>query len=489
MIWHRQTVVLGGLALVVGVSACDNNKLTDANRNPNAPEDVTAAFLFPSGAVRSATLVRSTIEITPSAFAHWPQYLAEYQYPEISYYQFRPTTADGWWNLFYTGALQDLETALRKTIAANRPNQTGPILVLRAFDYSTMTGLWGDIPFSQAGKGDQGMIAPVYDKQQVIYDSLLKNLADANTMMSATAGASFDTQDPVYKGDVAKWKKFANSLRARLGMNLSKVAATRAQTEVAAAIAAGGFTSNADNAQISWPGDGTNNNPWFNNQKEGQGTRDDARLSATFIDTLNSYADPRLPIFARPAQATGTYVGQPNGLEAGPAGLWGTKASRLGTKVYATNQPSYFMTYAEFSFIKAEAAERGWITGSAAQFYNEGITASMQQWGVAPADIAAYLLQARVVYAGGAAGRAQIGLQKWIALYTQGFEAWSEWRRTGFPNLTPALNARTANGQIPRRVIYPQTEQSFNNANLQSAITAQGGSDALDKRLWIDPAP
>ena len=144
------------------------------------------------------------------------------------------------------------------------------------------------------------------------------------------------------------------------------------------------------------------------------------------------------------------------------------------------------MTYAEYQFILAEAAERGWIAGSAATFYQAGIRASMQQWGVADADITTYLAQPRIVYAGGTAGLAQIGVQKWISLFTQGFEAWSEWRRTGYPNLTPALNAKTSNGQIPRRVIYPQTEQSFNNAHLQSAITSQGGSDALNMRLWID---
>ena len=144
------------------------------------------------------------------------------------------------------------------------------------------------------------------------------------------------------------------------------------------------------------------------------------------------------------------------------------------------------MTFAEFSFIKAEAAEKGWISGSAAQFYNDGITASMKQWGVADADIATYLAQPRVAYAGGAAGLAQIGVQKWISLFTQGYEAWSEWRRTGYPNLTPALNAKTPDGKLPRRVLYPQTEQSFNNANLQAAISAQGGSDALNQKLWID---
>jgi hypothetical protein len=501
MSWHRIPIALSGLALAVAASACNNDKLTNVNKNPNAPEKVSATLLFPAATVSSINRVRSDIEITPSAFTHWPQYLAEYQYPEISYYQFRPTTADGWWNAFYTGPLQDLEQALRQATAENKPNQVGPILVIRAFDYSTITGFWGDIPFSEANKGDEGKITPVYDKQQVVYDSLLKNLTDANTMMSTAAAGGFGSQDPVYGGDMAKWKKFANSLHARLGMNLSKVDANRAKAEVAAAVAAGGFASNADNAQISWPGDGTNNNPWWNTEKEGQGTRDDARVSATLIDTLKSLNDPRLQVYARPVQdptcgtvalctavSAGGYRGMPNGLDAGAAGDWGPKSSRMGLQVFAEDQPSYFMTYAEFSFIEAEAAERGWITGSAATFYNNGVTAAMNQWGITDTAVTnGYLRQARVAYAGGTTGLAQIGLQKWLALFTQGFESWSEWRRTGYPNLTPALNAKTANGQLPRRVIYPQTEQSFNNAHLQSAIAAQGGSDALDKRLWIDP--
>lgn len=499
MIWNRRTGALFGTAALLWATACNTSNLTDTNRNPNAPEQVSAALLFPTAVISSINMVRSTMEITPSAFVHWPQYLAEYQYPEISYYQFRPTTSDAWWNIWYTGPLQDLEQALRQAKTQNKPNQIGPILTIRAFDYWVMTDMWGDIPFSQAGKGDAGNFAPKYDTQQSIYDSLLTNLKDANTMMTA-AGGGFDTQDPVYAGNMTKWKKFANSLRARLGLNLSNVDANRAKSEVAAAVAAGGFESNADNAQVNWPGDGTNDNPWFNNQKEGQGTRDDARFSATFIDTLLHLNDPRIAVFARPVQdptcgtvpsctavSAGEFRGMPNGLEAGAAGLWGTKASRLGTQIFAADQPSYFMTYAEFSFIKAEAAERGWIAGSAAQFYNDGIRASMNQWGITDAtEIANYLAQPRVVYQGGAAGLAQIGLQKWIALFTQGFEAWTEWRRTGFPNLTPALNARTTGGVIPRRVIYPQTEQSFNLANLKAAINSQGGSDALEKKLWVD---
>lgn len=468
-------------ALLVSVAGCDNDRLTNVNKNPNAPEQVGTGLLFASGVTGAVGLVRGSMEITGVA-ATWPQYIGEFQYPEISYYVFRPTTADGFWLSFYTGPVQDFEQARRQATEANRPNEIGPVLTMRAWTYSYMTGIWGDIPFTEASKADLGNITPVYDAQQVIYDSLLKNLTDANQMMSATA-AGIGSQDPLYGGDVAQWKKFANSLRARLGLNLSKALPARAQAEVAAAIAAGGFTSNADNAELRWPGDGVNDNPYYANQLEGGGTRDDIRMAATFIDTLRSLNDPRLPIYARPI-ASGAYAGMPHGLETEAAATWNTQASKLGTQIFEATQPSYLMTYAEFSFIKAEAAHRGWITGSAAQFYNEGIRASMEQWGVASADIDAYLLQPRVVF-NPATGLAQIMLQKWLAAFTAGFEAWSDWRRTGLPVFQPAVAARTTPPAIPRRIVYPQTEQSFNDPNLKAAIAAQGADD-LTTRIWID---
>jgi hypothetical protein len=494
----RFAAASGTLALLVSAGACDNGKLTDLNRNPNAPEQVSPELLFPNGTSVAVDLVRTSLELVPQGIGStWPQYLSEYQYPEISYYVFRPTTADGLWNAFYTGPLQDFRKALKAAEDAGHSNRIGPLLVMRAWTYSYMTGMWGDIPFTDANRADDGVITPTYDAQQVVYDSLLASLARANTVLTNSGTElTFAGRDPIagYNGDPARWRRFANSLRARLGLNLSKATPARAQAEVAAAIAAGGFTSNTDDAQINWPGNTTgNSNPWWANQLEGGGTRDDARFSVTFIDSLKSLNDPRLPIFARPIQAApNDFQGMPNGIEAGAAGAWGTRSSRLGPTVFARAQPSYVMTFAEYSFIKAEAAERGWIAGGAAtarQFYEEGIRASMQDWGVATAAIDAYLLQPRVVYVGtGASSQAaiaQIIVQKWIAAFTAGFEAWSEWRRTGYPNLVPAVEARTSPPAIPRRVLYPQTEQSFNNTNLQAAITAQGGQE-LTNRVWID---
>jgi hypothetical protein len=480
---YSKVTAAAAVALLVSAAGCDEG-LTNVNRNPNAPELVGTGVLFSAGVTRAVTYARGTIELTH--FSTWPQHIGEFQYPEASFYELRPTDADFYWQTFYTGAVQDFDQARRQAIAATRPNELGPILTMRAWTYYFMTGMWGDIPFSEASQASDGVITPVYDAQQVIYDSLLKNLADANTMMAATAGVGLGSQDPIYGGDVAHWKKFANSLRARLALDLSKANAAKAATEVAAAIAAGGFTSNDDNAQLAWPGDGVNDNPWHANQLEGSGTRDDVRMAATLIDTLNSLNDPRVAIYARPI-AGGTYAGMPHGIEADDAAAYNNAASKLGTQIFAADQPSYLMTFAEFSFIKAEAAHRGWIPGgaaSAAQYYNEGIRASMEQWGVDDADIDAYLLQPRVVF-NPATGLQQIILQKWISFFTQGFEAWADWRRTGLPGLTPAAASRIQPAQIPRRVVYPQTEQSFNNTNLQAAITAQGG-DQLTSRVWID---
>ena len=175
--------------------------------------------------------------------------------------------------------------------------RSAPILVMRAFTYSTMTGLWGDIPFTEANKGSANF-TPVYDTQQTIYDSLLTNLDGREHDDGPVSGNDFGAHDPVFAGDVTKWKKLANSLHARLGMNLSKVDAARAKAEVAAAFAAGGMTSNADNAQITGRATTSTTIRGMTTRRKGNGTRDDARFSVTFIDTLKHLSDPRLAVFA-----------------------------------------------------------------------------------------------------------------------------------------------------------------------------------------------
>lgn len=300
-------------------------------------------------------------------------------------------------------------------------------------------------------------------------------------------------------------------------MRLANVDPATAQAELAAAIAAPGglIASNADNAQIVWPGDGVYDNPWSANN---QG-RDDHRLSEHLLNEMIPVNDPRVAVYAQPTlcfinpAATGCpasppqYAGMPNGLTATDAATWSLKASRPGRVFYSTSRfcktafvngayvgctgltgarfPSFVLTYAEVSFILAEAAERGWITtGTAASYYNQGIQASMAQWGVTNATaIAAFLATPGVAYTPGATGMRQIALQKWIALYTDGIEAWSEWRRTCVPSTIKPGPAAVI-GTVPRRYQYSIRDASVNSANLDAAVARQGADDFTTRIYW-----
>jgi len=485
------TAVVASLALSLG--ACETD-LTSVNENPNAPTDVGAEYLFPQG-VSSVVGIVGGGWMDQRQLSLWAQHYAAIQYTEDGdTYQVRPGVIEGTlWGSLYSVGLQDLKQAEDKAASVPNPNRVAPAKIMRAWTFGVMTDQWGDIPYAQANKGNDadGTTTPEYDTQQAIYNGLFTELASANTMIGT--GTSYGSADPIYSGDMAKWKMFANSLRARHAMRLSKVDAARAQTEFNAALAAGVFAANADGAALVWPGDGTNDAPIYSDSRPpwGKGSRDDHRVSKTLVDTLASLNDPRLPVYAACTQVSVAaggclYVGVTNGLENPDAIALGlTRTSRIGDAFHGASTPTWLMTYAEMLFLQAEAAQRGWTAGSAAALYAAAITASMQQHGVAAADIATYLAQARVVYTPGAAGLTQIAMQKWISLFGQGSEAWNDYRRTGWTVLTPGPAAITTG--VPRRLTYPGAEQSFNNTNLQAAIARLAGSgDDLMSRMWWD---
>ncbi|MEO7648321.1 MAG: SusD/RagB family nutrient-binding outer membrane lipoprotein [Gemmatimonadaceae bacterium] len=488
MTHKRLSTAAVGATLALSLSACGAD-LTSINVNPNAPTDVSADYLFPQGVTALVGTMRGTgFDMTMTSL--WSQHYAKIQYVDEDWYDIRPGTIDGWWSGLYSGGLQDLAQAAEKAAAASNPNKAAPATIVRSWALGVMTELWGDIPYSEANKADKegGTTTPKYDAQKDIYTGLFANLKSAHDQIGT--GTTYGSADPIYGGSMTKWKKFANSLRARNAMRLSKRDPATAQAQLTAALAAGVFTSNDDDAKLVWPGDGTNDSPIYSNARppDGKGTRDDHRVSKTLVDTLKGLSDPRLAVYAQCTDVSKAgggceYVGVPNGLTSPAAVALGfTKTSKIGKVFHDPSAPSWLMAYPEVLFIQAEAAQRGWITGSAAAFYNAGITASMQQWGVSASAIATYLAQPRVAY-NPTTGYTQIALQKWIALFGQGSDAWAEYRRTGVPNLTagPAAIIPT----VARRLTYPLSEQSFNKANLDAAIAAQGGA-ALTNRVWWD---
>lgn len=462
----RGALVALGLLVAGG---CDRG-LTDLNRNPNAADQATAEQLFANAVEASASRVFGTglhMDIT----ALWVQHYAEHRYPDEDRYVVADGSISTHWSSFYVGPLQDFQEVIEKGEAEERDNVVAMGTVMQNWTYHMMTDLWGDIGYSEAlrGRDPEAGNLPALDPQEKVYDSILAAL-DASQARFKPNEWAMGKADLIYGGDAAQWKKFTNSLRLRVAMRLSEVAPAKAQSEFTSALAAGVFTSNADNAVLAY----TPNKPLVHPIFAYMEGRDDHTISATMVDTLKSFADPRLPVYAT-LSGRGEYVGARNGELFDPVL---DSISRIGTHFTRPDAEMVLMSYAEVLFLQAEAAERGWIPGDAADLYRQAITASMQDLGIDQAEIDAYLAQPRVAYA----GLPSIAFQKWIALFGNGVEAYAEWRRTGYPELQPGPDAQN-DGLIPVRLPYPTSEERRNGANLKVAKDRQGGA-SLNDRLW-----
>jgi hypothetical protein len=479
--------ILSVFAALIAITACGD--LTSINQNPNGPTDVPPPSILPNLIQNVVGGVNGVNSLNIRGGGLWVQYYSEIQYRDEDKYIVRSGTSGGWG--FYTGGVEDAQRIIQKGEAANAPNWTAVGRIMKSYLFSVMTDAMGDLPYTQALKGDT-ILHPVYDRQQAIYDSLFANLTQANSAFDFGAAATgFPTGDLLYGGSMTKWRKFANSLRLRLAMHLTNVDAAKAQSEAAAAVAAGVFVSSADNATLLYRATSPNRNPIYNDARG----RDDYGMSKTFVDSLTSWSDPRLPVFAQLNEdtivANRTYQGLSNGLNdgEGPNLFY---ISRIGAFWRETpNAPMDLLTYSEVQFLEAEAAERGWIAGSAATFYNNAIRASFNQYGITDTTVInTYLAQPRVAYTPGATGLTQIAYQKWVSLFMQGMEAWTEVRRTQIPSLIPGPRAVFGAGvakKIPERLPYDDQEDVLNAGNVAAAVAAQGfsASNDIQTPLWF----
>lgn len=496
--------VLSGLLLLGGVAACNADDITKVNENPNSPTNA------PAGAVFTNAIINGV-----GRFLGWGyngrgaalvvQHLAQTQYPdEDQYRRLDASSTSGYFNSPYNTELEDLQKVFDAGNTEKRAAIYGPALAFQQLIFEYITDTFGDIPYSEALKGDaeDGVLLPKYDAQKDVYAGMMAALTKAATDLGTPGSVTLGSADPIYAGSPAAWQRFANTLHARMALRLINVDPATAASELQKALNGPGgvFRSNSDNAVMKWPGDGVFNNSWSDNFK----TRDDHRISKTLMNAMLANNDPRIPVYAQPTVSDPTkYVGMPNGLLATQAATWFNTSSRIGAVFFpgataygnfgggGASFPQVVLSYAELQFIRAEAAERGiagLTAGQAAGFYQSAITASLNQWGVTDAaKVAAFLAQPGVAYKGGTEGLKQIATQKWIALFTDGGQAWAEWRRTCQPNTLAAGPAAIVN-YIPRRFYYSTTEISANSDNVTAAIARQG-ADNFGTRVYFDTKP
>jgi Starch-binding associating with outer membrane len=502
----RKICAAGVIAsLALAVTSCkklDFGEEYNVNPAPNVSSFANTAQLLTNVMLNAG----GGLTISAQEQGYYVQWLMQSQYPENANY----TTTNVGWAGYYSGPLMDCQTIInyntgataadaKVTVNGSNANQIAIARILKAWFFSIVTDRWGDVPYSSALALN---FNPTYDKQNAIYTELFKELKAGAAQFDGGAAVKGDI---LFNGDAAKWKRFANSLRMVLALRLSKANPTQGRAEFALAYndAAGWVNSNDKNISYTYLNNTNFRSPWNANFE----TRDDWGVSDVFVNWLNGNNDKRLAIFAQP-NAQGQYKGIPYGYNRDQLIGWtaaGNDYSRMGTKIigYTLNanvrtlisyapSPGYIFTASQMWLTVAEANALGWVGAASdvATSYRNGVQASWDQWGVTytPAELTAYLAGANINVVGvtGNDLLKAIALQKWVSLYPNGLEGWSEWRRTNFPVLTPSAAAMNDSKKIPIRNAYPVNEPTLNGANYNAQVGSMTGGDTHDTPVWWD---
>jgi len=474
----RYIYAIAGL-FILGLGGC--KKLEDfgqTNVDPARPTKPIPSALFTNACSAIPTLSTTGVLVP----GYYGQYFSETQYNDASIYSLQQSSFTG----SYNGSLYDLQTIINVN---ESNNLTQAAKIMQQYIFWTITDRWGDVPYSEALNALVNP-RPKYDKQEDIYKGMIAALTSANAAFDSSSSIGGDI---IYNGSTASWKKLANSLRMMMALQLSKkypAAGAYAATEFNAALndPAGYISSNDANFTVTFPG-GNFQNPWFVTYN---GRKDNAE-SLTVTSILAGFGDTRQAAFGgsseQPGQIATSAIGFPYGLTRSAALAFNegniTWARILRGDLRTATSPVVMISAAEIALARAEAAQRGWTTESAATAYSAGIDLSFAQWGITtPAN---YKVQAGVALGAAAADNiGKIAIQQYIASYPDGLRAWNIYRRTGFPVLTPAPAAVNASKTIPRRLAYATTEYTSNGDAIAAAIANLPGGDTQESRVWWD---
>lgn len=422
----------------------------------------------------------------------------------------RDATDDVWVQYYRNVIINTRDVIFRASEDPDRTNLVNMARILQCYAFMVLTDTYGEIPYFEGGKGyTEGVFLPIYDTQESIYDDIIQELGQASAALSASG--RIETADVLYGGNIDQWKKFGYSLLLRAGMRLSEVNPTKAQQVAQDALDGGVILSNIDNAVVRHDSNYPNGAGNTLNATEAN----NYYLAEPFVNYLKNSTDPRL------ASIAVTYVGATSGPQQvlGPDGNGSNDPSiQVGMPLGHDNNtiaqvatdlglasfyefaqcdrerltkrtaPGWLVTAAQNNLLLAEAVQRQWISGDAGEYFANGIRAHMVQLGlhdegaaVDPADIQAYIDNNPLV-----AGTAleQINTQYWVASFLNSSEAFANFRRSGFPDLTPnPFPGQDISGDFINRLTYPNSEISVNTANVNEAISRMGG-DNLDVKVW-----
>jgi hypothetical protein len=463
------------------LTACVDS-LDDWNVDQKRASAVPPRTLF-TGALKNITDALTTPNVNSNNYRMFVQYWATTTYlDEPRYNMTQRLYSENFWNSMYRDALNDLKESKRlieedaALLPAVKNNQLGLIGIMEVFAWNALVNTFGDVPYSEALNPEIPL--PKYDDAQGIYDDLLARL-DASLGLLTEGQASFGTADLLYSGSVAKWVKFGNSLKLRMGMLLADVNNAKAKATVEAAVA-NVIASNADNARFPYISAPPNNNPISANLNPLFSSREDFVIASTIVDAMNAVNDPRRQFYF--TQVAGEYKGGNYGFSNPYANY-----SHVSTKIIESTFEALLMDYSEVEFLLAEAIERTFtVPGTVEEHYNNAIEASILYWGGTEAEVNAYLAQEDVAYATATGNYKQkIGTQKWIALNNRGWDAWVEWRRLDYPALLPPSGPTIPDPlTIPLRMIYPVREQTVNKAQWESAAAKYSGDTHKSSLFW-----
>lgn len=461
------------------VTSCTED-ITDYNVDPKNPEEVPAEFTFTNAEKELADLVND-MSSGSNVFRLWAQHWTETTYnDEANYDVIGRDLTDGYWTIIYSRVLNDLQSS-KEVIQADeflsdqtKANQLAIIDILEVYSYQMLVDLSGDVPYSETLQIDN--FTPVYDDASAIYQDLIKRISEDQATL-ANGGSSFGSADIFYNGDVSQWRKFANTLKLRLGMRLADVNESLASTTAQEAYNDGVMTSSDDSAIIYYETSAPNTNPVYE-LFELENRAEDYVAGVTSVNYLQSVNDPRIDDFFDENLEDG-YLGGPIGGNNSYAGFTHIDPALVATP----DAPGAILEYYEAEFFLAEAVERGFISGDAQQFYENGVTASILKYNGTQEEAEAYLSQSGVAY-NSSNWEELIGTQKWIALFNRGFEAWTEYRRLDEPDFL--VNSALTDLPVPTRVFYPTEEPALNAENYNAAVQNIGGSDDLYTKIFWD---